>query len=49
MLQSLVNAANVEVSFKVWEVAVMVATVIGLVLVAKAYINGNLHLFESED
>ena len=49
MLESLVNAANVQVTFKVWEVALMLATVIGLVFVAKAYINGNLHVFESEE
>lgn len=45
MLQSLISAANVEVSFKVWEIVMMVITVIGLVGGFKAYLNG---YFEEE-
>ena len=40
MLQSLISAANVKVSFKVWEIVMMVITVIGLVAGFKAWLNG---------
>lgn len=45
MLESLINAANVEVSFKVWEIVMMLITIIGLVGGLKAYLNG---YFEEE-
>ena len=40
MLQSLISAANVEVSFKVWEIVMMLVTIIGLVGGFKAWLNG---------
>lgn len=40
MLESLINAANVTVEFKVWEIVMMIITVIGLVGGFKAYLNG---------
>ena len=48
MLESLVKAANVTVSFKVWEIAVMVATLVALVYIAKLFVNGQLHIVEEE-